>query len=188
MGIKEKIRKFVASFVKESDWKFVTSGGATLSVGTPIKRVGGNATAGAMWVKKDSDESPTKLTFIALGASVGLNQGSPFNFSFSLPKMPSAGTVYQLPLAGFRLTLSELKGAYLLLEFAGDLGGGGSWATMFVGGNTHIASLIATIPGGPMLYIPAFIASSKGCVSFGGATATLIPANVSATVYSGRIF
>jgi hypothetical protein len=183
MDVEQTLKDMVAALrVVESPWRFVTSGGATLSVGTPIARVSVAATMGALWVAFGT-ANPIRLTYGGVGGSVGLSLVPfPGNFSFSIPAMPSAGVVYKLPFAGKSLSAGELKGQFLMFELAADWGPGASGALMFLGGNQTFASLV-----GPALYIPALIATSSACVRFGGMTATLIPVNASATVYTGII-
>ncbi|MGI8556421.1 MAG: hypothetical protein ACR2LT_08720 [Pyrinomonadaceae bacterium] len=51
MGFEEQFKAVMSRMVAvESDWKFVTSGGAALTVSTPIVHLGVNATGGALWV------------------------------------------------------------------------------------------------------------------------------------------
>jgi hypothetical protein len=142
-----------------------------------------------MWVKRNSDTSESQLDFGGIGGSAGLSLiPFPGNFSFSLPQMPNAGTIYKLPFAGSgNLSLSDLKGSFVLLEIAGDAGPGLSGALMFLGGSTIIASMVAVATAGSM-QIPALIATSNACVRFGGLTATLLPFNVGISLYVGIIF
>jgi hypothetical protein len=174
--------------VRESDWKFVTSGGASLGVSTPWAKVGVNAGGGSLWVKRDADADATRLDFGGIGGSVGLSLvPTPANFSFSLPAMPSAGRIYKLPFAGWTLTKDELQGGFVMIELTGDFGPGGSAAVMFIGGSQALATAAGLTTGGAM-QIPALIATSEACVAFGGMTATLIPANVGITMYVGLIY
>jgi hypothetical protein len=174
--------------VTESDWKFVTSGSGELTVGTPVAHLGVNATGGAMWIKRASDTNETRLAFGGLGGSLGLSLiPFPGNFSFSLPQMPNAGTIYKLPFAGRTLSLRELQGAFVLMEVAADAGPGLSGALMFLGGSIIIATMVGAASAGTM-QLPALIATSNGCVRFGGLTATLLPFNVGLSVYVGIIY
>jgi len=184
MGFEEALNEVLSNLVvRESQWKFVTSAGASLGVSTPWARVGLNAAGGAFWVKRDSDAEATRLDFGGIGGGVGLSLvPTPANFSFSIPEMPSAGRIYKLPFAGWTLTKDEMQGMFIMIEISGDFGAGGSAALMFIGGNTLLSSM-----AGPMM-IPAVIASSEACVAFGGMTATLIPANVGITAYAGIIY
>ncbi|MBX3243519.1 MAG: hypothetical protein KF685_03510 [Acidobacteria bacterium] len=184
MGWEDKFKAFMSNMViVESDWKFVTSAGATLTVSTPIARVGVNGTGGLLRVQRDSDAQPTQLNFGGLGGGVGVSLiPTPANFSFSIPQMPSAGRVYKLPFAGRTLSLHELKGAFIMIEIGADFGPGGSGALMFLGGNTMIGAMM-----GPM-QLPAILATSNACVRFGGMNATLIPANAGINIYAGGVF
>lgn len=184
MDWEAKVQAFLSNLViVESDWRFVTSAGGTLTVSTPIARVGVNGTGGLLRLKRDSDKSPTQLNFGGIGGGVGVSLvPTPANFSFSIPQMPSAGRVYKLPFAGRTLSLHELKGAFVMIEVGADFGPGGSGALMFLGGNTMIGAM-----AGPMQF-PAMLATSNACVRFGGMTATLIPANAGINIYAGAIF
>lgn len=174
--------------VRESDWNFVTSGGGSLGVSTPMARIGVNVGGGCFWVKRDTDADTTRLDFGGIGGSVGLSAiPTPANFSYSFPEMPSAGRIYKLPFAGWSLTLDELQGGFVMFEVAADVYAGGSAAVMFVGGNPMIAAAAASVSMGTM-QIPALIASSEACVAFGGMTGTIVPANVGVSVYVGLIF
>ncbi|MBC7796582.1 MAG: hypothetical protein H7Z37_06900 [Pyrinomonadaceae bacterium] len=174
--------------IVESDWKFVTSAGGELTIGTPIVHVGVNATGGALWVKRDSDSSETCLRYGGIGGSVSLSLiPSPANFSFSIPQMPSAGRIYKLPFAGRTLSRSEFTGAFVLMEISGDFGPGLSGALMFIGGSLLAAAIAGGASAGT-LQIPAIIATSNACARFGGLTATLLPANIGLSFYVGGIF
>lgn len=171
---------------RESDWKFVTSAGGALTVGTPVAHVGVAVEGGALWVKRDADPSTTRLTFGSIGGSLGLSLiPSPVNFSFSIPEMPSAGTIYSLFAAGRTLTRDELSGVLVAYEVNADVGAGFAGSLMFLGGSWALGT--AMMSTGGVLTIPALIASSKACVRFGGMTATLLPANVSGSFYLGYI-
>jgi hypothetical protein len=63
------------------------------------------------------------------------------NFSFSIPDMPSAGTVYKLPYAGKTLSLKELKGGFIMLQAGADAGAGRAKGVMFLGGDLQLAGL-----------------------------------------------
>ncbi len=77
--------------VRESDWNFVTSGGASLGVSTPWARIGVNAAGGCFWVKRDTDADATRLDFGGIGGSVGLSAiPTPANFSYSFDLQPSS--------------------------------------------------------------------------------------------------
>ncbi|MCP5450038.1 MAG: hypothetical protein H6972_05665 [Gammaproteobacteria bacterium] len=170
--------------IRESDWRVVTSAGAALSVNTPIVHAGVNGTVGAIWVKRDSQQTPIRLTYGGLGSSVGLSL-VPFagNFSFSMPNMPSRGRIYKFPLAGSTLSLHELKGPFIEFEVAADSGPGGNLSCMFIGGSRIIASTSLTPAG----YIFDLMATAKAGVIFGGMTATVIPINANITGYIGEI-
>ncbi len=187
MGWQEEVNQIIEKMViVESDWKFVTSGGGTLSVGTPIAKLSVAGTGGLIQVQRDVDRTPTQLNFGGLGGSVGLSLiPSPANFSFSIPAMPSAGRIYKLPMAGRSLSLREMKGAFVMFEAGADFGAGASGAFMFLGGNSFAAGMAGAIS--PALNLPTLIATSKACVRFGGMTATLLPANVGVTIYVGMI-
>ena len=169
--------------VTKSPWEFVTSAGGELTVGTPIAKLSVAGTAGAIWVKNGSTGKTIRLTYGGAGGSVGLSLVPfPGNFSFSIPQMPSAGTIYKLPFAGKTLSESELKGGFIMTELCADLGPGLSGALMFLGGNPYLAAA-----AGPLASV-ALIATANACVRFGGLTATLLPVNASATVYMGAIY
>ncbi len=187
MSWQEQVNEIIQKLViVESDWKFVTSGGATLSVGTPIARLSVNGTGGLIQVKRDRDQNPTQLNFGGLGGSLGLSLiPSPVNFSFSIPAMPSAGRVYKLPFAGRTLSVGELKGAFVMFEVGADVGVGAGGAFMFLGGSVLASSMAGAF--NPGLNLPALIATSNACVRFGGMAVTLLPVNASVTVYVGAI-
>lgn len=169
--------------VFRSDWKFVTSAGAALTVSTPVARVGVGGTGGMLHVKRDSDANVTKLNFGGVGGGVGLSLvPTPANFSFSLPQMPSSGVVYKLPFAGRTLSLRELKGLFVMYEIGADFGPGASGSLMFLGASPFLAPTISTPIGLPMI-----MATMNACVCFGGMSASLIPANVGINVYTGII-
>jgi hypothetical protein len=184
MDLEQTYRDMVSSFsVVESPWTFDTSAGAELVIGTPVARVAVAGTMGAIWVRYHGAGKSTRLTYGGAGASLGVSLVPfPGNFSFSIPQMPSGGMVYKLPFAGKTLSLSELRGVFLLFELAADWGPGASGAVMFIGGNPVLASLV-----GPGLYVLAMLATSKACVRFGGMTANALPVNASASVYTGLI-
>ena len=175
--------------VTESDWKFVTSGGGELTVGTPVAHLGVNATGGAMWVKRDSDASASRLDYGGLGGSLGLSLiPFPGNFSFSIPQMPNAGTIYKMPMApSGNLQLSHLKGLFVMMELCADVGPGASGALIFLGGSATAASMAGAMSGGAM-QLPALIATSNACLKVGGMTATLLPVNVGGSAYIGLAF
>ena len=187
MDISGYFNTVLSRFVpRESDWKFVTSAGAMLSVATPVAHLGVVGAGGALWVKRDADPSPTRLTFGSIGGTLGLSLiPSPVNFSFSIPEMPSSGTLYSLFAAGRTLTRDELSGAMIAYEVGADFGPGVSGCLMFIGGNWSLAS--AVMGPGAALAIPVLVASSKAVVRFGGMTATVLPANVSGNFYIGYI-
>ena len=188
MGFREEFLAAMSRLtISESDWRFVTSAGAELTVGTPVAHLGVNATGGALWVKRDSDTSETRLTFGGIGGSASLSLvPSPVNFSFSIPQMPSAGRIYKLPFAGRTLSRRELSGPFVLLEIAADAGPGLSGALMFIGGSI-VASTVAGAASAGAMTIPAIIATSNACVRFGGLTATLLPFNIGINFYIGGI-
>jgi hypothetical protein len=64
MSLQQKINTFIQNLdVVESNWKFVTSAGATLSVSTPIAKLGVNGTGGLIQIQRDSDPTPIQLNF-----------------------------------------------------------------------------------------------------------------------------
>ncbi|MBS1797840.1 MAG: hypothetical protein JSS81_28730 [Acidobacteria bacterium] len=172
---------------QESPWKFVTSGGGELSVGTPVAHVGINAGGGVLHVKRDSDPAPTVLHYGGLGGSVGLSL-IPFvgNFSFSITAMPSAGRIYKLPLAGRTLSLDELRGPFVALEVGADAGPGVGGALMFIGGSMLAANVAGSMTSGSMTLV-ALMATAKACAAFGGMTATVLPFNASISALVGAI-
>lgn len=184
MDWQAKLQTFMSNLVVvRSDWRFVTSGGAALTVSTPVARVGVGATGGLLHLKRDSNSHITKLNFGGIGGGVGLSLiPTPANFSFSLPQMPSDGVVYKLPFAGRSLSERELKGLFIMYEFSGDFGPGGSASIMFMGASSMLISVVSN----PVL-LPVVMGTMNACVCFGGMTATLIPANVGINVYTGII-
>lgn len=185
MSVGSAIAAALGHIFHPSGWKFVTSAGASLSVGTPVAHLGINAEGGAIYLARGTER--VRLMYGGVGGSVGLSLvPSPINFSFSMKQMPSTGVVYRLPFAGASLDRSELTGGCVMLEVAGDTGPGASGTMMFMGGNEFFALAAAALSAGTG-YLPALIASSNGVVFFGGMTATLLPFNVSATVYIGGI-
>lgn len=187
MGWEESLRGVLARLTPvESDWKFVTSGGGELTVGTPVAHLGVNAAGGAMWVKRDSDAAESRLDFGGVGGSAGLSLiPFPGNFSFSLAQMPNAGTIYKLPFAGSgNLALSDLKGAFVMMELAGDAGPGMSGSLFFLGGSVIIATIVGAATAGTM-EISALIATANACVRVGGMTVTVLPFNIGVSMYVG---
>lgn len=110
----------------------------------------------------------------------------PINLSFSLPAMPSSGTIYQLPAACGNLTLQDLKGPALLFDSSTDAGAGRTVSVLFIGGSVAFAGA-AAIALSALSYIPALLASSNACVSFGRMGASVLPFNVSGSLYLGMI-
>ena len=188
MSVGEAIDRVLSGvIVRESQWKFVTSGGASIGVSTPIARVGVNAGGGSMWVKKDGDADNLRLDYGGVGGSVGLSLvPTPVNFTFSIPAMPSAGRIYKLPFAGWTLTEDELKGGFVMIEVGADWGAGAGGALMFIGGSVTLATIVgfSTMGAGQL---PALIATSEACVAFGGMTATVVPVNAGISIYVGII-
>lgn len=189
MGWQEDvIRLFNQLRPQQSPWKFVTSGGGNLTVGTPVAHVGVNAEGGVIHVQRDSDPAPTVLHYGGLGGSAGLSL-VPFvgNFSFSITAMPSAGRIYKLPAAGRTLSLHELKGPFVAFEVGADAGPGVGGTLMFIGGSIIASTMAGAVTGGAMS-IPALVATSCACAAFGGMTATVLPFNASITALVGGIF
>lgn len=189
MGLAEELNELLAGVhVDESQWKFVTSGGGSIGVSTPIARVGINATGGSMWVQKDGSDSQVRLDYGGIGGSLGLSLvPTPVNGSFSLPALPSTGRIYRLPFAGRSVSKRELKGAFVMLEVGADWGAGVSGAFMFMGGSIPLAMMASAVSAGSGM-VPTLIATSNACVAFGGVAITVIPANVSVSIYLGAIF
>jgi hypothetical protein len=184
------LKTFISDLrVTESTWKFVTSAGGDLTIGTPVVHVGANATGGALWLQKGASGRPVRFTFGGIGGSASLSLVPfPGNFSFSIPQMPSSGVVYKLPYAGGTLSESELRGAFVEITVAGDAGPGYGQSLMFIGGNVALASVLAVAPGlGTFLQLTALLATSNACVRFGGMSATLIPYNIGLSAYIGVI-
>lgn len=184
----DKLNSLLAGLtVWESSWSFVTSGGAELTIGTSTVHVGINGTAGSLWLRDETSGVTEKLSYGGLGGSFGLTMVTiPVNASFSIPDMPSSGTVYKLPFAGGKLTVDELKGAFLLITAAGDFGAGWGNSVMFLGGSQTIVAAAAMVGAG-ILQLPALVASSKACVRFEGMSATVVPGNVGVAGYVGYI-
>lgn len=171
----------------QTDWSFVTSANGALAVKTPIVNVGANATGGAIWIKNESKGSTQSLKYGGAGGSVGVSLvPTIIDFAFSLPQMPSAGKIYKLPFAGRSLSFGEMKGLFVMLDFSGDVGPGGSGSIIFLGGS-YIASSIAGFASAGALQIPAVLATCNAAVCFGGLTASLIPVNASINLYVGAV-
>ena len=185
MSVQSVLENLLKSLVGPSGWRFETSGGGSVTVGTPVAHLGINAEGGAIYLFRDREH--VRLIYGGVGCSAGLSLvPSPVNFSFAMTQMPSAGVVYRLPLAGRMLDRSELSGGCVFFDVSADGGPGASGSMMFIGGSTLFASAASALSGG-MGYLPALIASSNGVVFFGGMTATLLPFNASASVYIGAI-
>jgi len=185
MSVGSAISNALGTVFRPSGWKFVTSAGAALSVGTPIVHLGINAEGGAIYLTRGSER--VRLVYGGIGGCASLSLvPSPVNFSFSMKQMPSNGVVYRLPYAGASLDRKELCGGCVMFEISGDTGPGASGNMMFLGGSEFFALAAAALTVGTG-YLPALIASSNGVVFFGGMTATLLPFNVSAAVYIGGV-
>jgi hypothetical protein len=168
--------------VSRTQWQFVTSTGVEVTVGTPVVRLSYAATAGALWVREGKAGRKIRLTYGAIGGGYGVNLvPSPINASFSIPAMPSTGTVYRLPAAGKQLTLNEMKGAFMMVEAGLDWSVGRAGGVMFLGGDYQLAAMT-----GPMFTL-ALIATSKACVSFCGMNVSALPVNIGANSYLGLI-
>lgn len=171
--------------IKESNWKFETSAGGELSIGTPTVHVGVNVTGGALWLKDGEKGKPIKFGYGGAGGSFSFYLiPFPGNFSFSMPQMPSYGTVYQLPFAGKTLSKKELTGAFVLFSGAADAGVGWSESVMFLGGSPMIAGAFGAATSG-VGYVAALLATSNACVRFHGMGVTVLPYNIGATAYVG---
>jgi hypothetical protein len=184
------LKTFISDLsVSESTWRFVTSAGGELSIGTPVVHVGANVTAGAIWLQDGAGGKPIRFTFGGVGGSASLNLVPfPANLSFSMPQMPSSGTVYKLPYAGGTLSESELRGAFVQIGIASDFGPGYGQSLMFMGGSASLAAILNMMPGvGMILNLTALLATSNACVRFGGMSATLLPGNVGLAAYVGAI-
>lgn len=169
--------------IRESNWKFVTSGAGELSIGTTIVRVSANATAGALWLKEGEDGTPISLAYGGVGGAFAFSAiPFPAKFSFSIPQMPSYGTVYQLPYSGKTLSMKELSGALILITGAADASAGWSGSLMFIGGSMALAATLGAITSGA-----AYLATSNACVRFHGMGVTLIPYNVGVSAYVGAL-
>lgn len=188
MGFKEDFKSFIENLAPvRSEWEFVTSANGSLVIETPIVHVGVNATGGGLWIKNSRNNTTATLKYGGIGGSVGVGLvPCPFDFSFSIPQMPSAGVIYKLPYAGRSLSLNEMKGPFVMLEVSGDVGAGLSGALMFLGGSTFWSSVAGTVSGGA-LQIPALLATSCACVRFGGLTASLIPVSAGINLYVGGV-
>lgn len=163
-------------------WKFVTSGSGTLSIGTPVVRLSLALTGGALWVSNGG--KPIALAYGGVGGSGSLSLVPfPAGFSFSIPAMPSSGTIYKLPFAGQSLCFNELRGCFLMAELGADAGAGRSTSLMFMGADPLV---IGALP--VQAKIPALIATSNACVRFGGMYASALPFNASLSCYLGVIY
>jgi hypothetical protein len=173
--------------IRESNWKFETSAGADLSIGTPTVHVGVNLTGGALWLKDGDDGKPIECRYGGIGGSLSL-YAIPFlgNISFSLPQMPSYGMVYQLPCAGTTLSLKELTGTFVLFVGSADAGVGWSGSVMFIGGSPMVAGMVGATTAN-LGYVAALLATSKACVRFHGMGVTLLPYNIGVNAYVGAI-
>ena len=64
------VKQFLSSLtVKESSWRFVTSAGGELAIGTPVVHVGFNVTGGALWLKDGAAGPVVRLAFAGVGGS-----------------------------------------------------------------------------------------------------------------------
>ena len=189
MGFKEDFKYFTEHLAPvRSEWEFVTSASGSLAIETPVIHVGVNVTGGGLWVKNSRTNTAETLKYGGIGGSVGVGLVPvPFDFSFSIPQMPSAGVIYKFPFAGRSLSLGELKGAFVMIEVSGDVGAGLSGALMFLGGSTFWSSVAGTVSAGAM-QIPTLLATSNACVRFGGLTASLIPVSAGVNLYVGGVF
>jgi len=177
------------SAVEESNWQFVTSAGAELSIGTPIVHIGVNATGGALWLRDGAKGAMTRLTYGGAGVGASLSLiAFPANFSFSITDMPSSGKVYKLPWAGGKLSLSELKGTFVSFGAAADFGAGYGESVMFLGCKAIAATAVSVVPiAGNYLQLVALLSTANACVRFGGMSATVLPANLGVTAYMGTV-
>jgi hypothetical protein len=133
-------------------------------------------------VRQGKTGPKVRLTYAAIGGSFSVNLvPSPVTASFSVPDMPSSGVIYKLPSAGKALSLNEMKGAFMMIELAGDWSVGGAVGLMFLGGNYQLAAA-----AGPLSSL-VLIASSKACVRFGGVGVTDLPVNLGVNSYIGTI-
>jgi hypothetical protein len=171
--------------IRESNWKFETSAGGELSIGTPTVHVGVNFTLGALWLKEGEKGKPIKFGYGGAGGSFSFYLiPFPGNFSFSMPQMPSYGTVYQLPYAGKTLSKKELTGPFVLITGAADVGVGWGESVMFVGGSAGIAGAFGVATSG-IGYLAALLATSNACVRFHGMGVTVLPYNIGVNAYIG---
>lgn len=183
MDWEKAYRDLLSNFtIEESTWQFVTSAGAELNVSIPETRFGVAVTSGALWIKNGKSGPKTRLSYGGPGVSGGFPLvPSPLNFSFSMPDMPSAGTIYKLPYAGKTLSLKELKGGFVMLQAGIDAGAGRAKGVMLLGGDLQLAGT-----AGP-LFLSVLMVTSNACVRFGGMYASVLPFNVGATAYVGMI-
>jgi len=191
IGLQEAFDTIVSgALVRESDWEFCTSAGATFGVNTPLIKLGVNATGGSFWVKKRfaSDEDRLRLDFGGAGGQAGLSAvPSPINFSFSVPDFWSRGLIYKFPFAGWSLSFEEMKGGFLMIEVSRDVSVGGNAAVMFIGGN-QVAAAAAGLSAGTGGQLATLITTSKACVAFAGHSQTIVPGNIGITMYAGVTF
>ena len=182
MTVEATLKRLVGGF-GHSGWKFVTSTGVSVALGTPIVHIGINGEGGAVYLSRGRER--VRLLYGGFGGSVALALvPTVVNLSFSMVQMPSAGVVYRLPYAGRSVERRELSGGCVLLEIAGDTGPGASGTMMFLGGNQLFAITAGALTQ-TMGYLPALLATCNAVAFFGGMTATLLPVNVAATVYIG---
>ncbi|MCS6875114.1 MAG: hypothetical protein RML33_10090 [Acidobacteriota bacterium] len=177
-----RTRVYRVPIVSESEWRFDTSAGVDISIGlSSFLFLAG--TIGGLWVKRDSDRDPVRLTYGGLGGGLGLSLvPSPVNISFSLPQMPSEGRIYKTIHARETLDLNEIRGPFLLIQGSADAGPGYSGSLMFLGGSKPDPLLLLQRSN-----IVGFILTCYGCVRFGGMTATLLPFNLNLSVYGGLL-
>ena len=110
-------------FFQPTDWSFVTSGGAELTVGiSKLAFVGGNV--GAFYVKKE--RSPIyRLPYagVVAGAGLAVSVAGPVSVSVSLPWAPGGGfRIYRNPLRQDKLELDDFSGSFMAIS-----GTGGAW-------------------------------------------------------------
>jgi hypothetical protein len=152
-----------------TDWKFVGSGSVDLSAAifaAHYCRIG---------VERPGDPTPT--WFHAVGAGLGLGPEDVFgSITIAPPDWLSAGWVGKTVLAGRTLSLDEICGNYLLVDFGGSVFVGGSIAILFFGFNTPPHAVARNLvryfrgAGGPWPILPSLCHGAVVMAGFNAGT------------------
>jgi hypothetical protein len=112
----------------ETDWKFVTSSGVDISADVFAAHIC------SIGIQRPTDPEPTWLR--AVGAGFGLGpEDIAGSITISRPEYFSAGWVGKSVLVGRSLSVDEICGNYLLLDFGVGCIDGKSWTALFFGFN-----------------------------------------------------